>query len=521
MPGFGEFGIGSQNIMLGMRRQMAQFALRFTRGPIEPIITAWPTATGITYGQPLSDSARTGGSAVTPVGASVSGSFVWADGTTMFNAGTHSASIFFVPDDTDAYETVLGSIDVVVAVRPITVSADGKTKEYGQSDPALTYSITSGSLVGSDSFTGSITRAAGSGVGTYAITQGTLALSANYDMTFNGGSFVIGKATPQIYNHSASGILSGNSYTTSTISGSARNPHNLAAVAGNFSWVAGQTPSVPYAVHSPASYTIQFTPTDTTNYNSATATVLMAITGQWVQASLNTGTNTNYSWTVPAHTTSVRALVVGGGAASGQLTNIGTHFWTGGGGGGGGRYRWFTNLPVSAGSSVHYRIGRGGTTGDGTYSEVINSSYRAGGGGRGGSSASTPQAGSNAPSGGGGGGGGGRWTSIAASGGSGSSGGNGGSGGGGGGGASGNGSNGANADNRPANGGNGVNFNQHGVVLTCGRGGQGYTGQSDYNYTVSGGSAANPGHGGNARVSSGSSVRGPGANGTVRIFYFR
>jgi len=39
-------------------------------------------------------------------------------------------------------------------VRPITVTADAKSKTYGDADPALTYQITSGSLVTGDSFNG-------------------------------------------------------------------------------------------------------------------------------------------------------------------------------------------------------------------------------------------------------------------------------------------------------------------------------------------------------------------------------
>ena len=38
----------------------------------------------------------------------------------------------------------------------ITVTADAKSKTYGDADPALTYQITSGSLVASDSLTGSL-----------------------------------------------------------------------------------------------------------------------------------------------------------------------------------------------------------------------------------------------------------------------------------------------------------------------------------------------------------------------------
>ncbi len=59
----------------------------------------------------------------------------------------------------------------------MTVTADPQTKTYGEADPALTYQITSGALVNGDSFTGGLVRAPGENVGSYAISQGTLALS--------------------------------------------------------------------------------------------------------------------------------------------------------------------------------------------------------------------------------------------------------------------------------------------------------------------------------------------------------
>jgi hypothetical protein len=71
------------------------------------------------------------------------------------------------------------------------VKADDKSKVEGANDPALTYTVTNGSLAGGDSFTGALTRAAGETPGTYAITQGTLALSSNYTMTFVNGTFTI------------------------------------------------------------------------------------------------------------------------------------------------------------------------------------------------------------------------------------------------------------------------------------------------------------------------------------------
>ena len=61
---------------------------------------------------------------------------------------------------------------------------DGQGKTYGEDDTTLTYSSTG--LVNGDVFTGALSRAAGENVGTYAITQGTIA-NANYNITFTTG----------------------------------------------------------------------------------------------------------------------------------------------------------------------------------------------------------------------------------------------------------------------------------------------------------------------------------------------
>src|SRR5439155_1183327 len=84
------------------------------------------------------------------------------------------------------------------SVRPVEITADAKGKTYGESDPALTYQISKGSLAYSDHFTGSLDRAAGQDVGEYAITQGTVALISNYTLTFVGAKLTIGKRSVEV-----------------------------------------------------------------------------------------------------------------------------------------------------------------------------------------------------------------------------------------------------------------------------------------------------------------------------------
>ncbi|UXI87560.1 two-partner secretion system adhesin CdrA [Pseudomonas aeruginosa] len=79
----------------------------------------------------------------------------------------------------------------------LNVSADAKTKVYGDADPSLTYQVSglkNGDSAGSI-LTGGLNRAAGENVGVYGINQGDLALnSGNYDLSYQGNNLTITKA---------------------------------------------------------------------------------------------------------------------------------------------------------------------------------------------------------------------------------------------------------------------------------------------------------------------------------------
>src|SRR5207248_129493 len=90
------------------------------------------------------------------------------------------------------YTLTYNGAKLTISTRPVEITADAKSKTYGDSDPALTYQITNGTLAYSDHFTGSLDRAAGQDVGDYAITQGTVALNTNYVLTYKGAKLTIG-----------------------------------------------------------------------------------------------------------------------------------------------------------------------------------------------------------------------------------------------------------------------------------------------------------------------------------------
>jgi len=119
---------------------------------------------------------------VEPTGSSIA--------TTTTNVGTVDIDVAGGLDDNYDFLYVKGTL--TISKRAITVTADADQKKTsGSSDPIYTYQITSGALVGSDVFSGVLTREVGEITGPYNIQIGTLTLGANYDITFVSSNFVI------------------------------------------------------------------------------------------------------------------------------------------------------------------------------------------------------------------------------------------------------------------------------------------------------------------------------------------
>jgi hypothetical protein len=133
-----------------------------------------------------------------------------------------------------------------ITVAAVTVTADTQSKVYGNIDPALTYKLTSGSLGAGDSFAGGLTRVAGATVGTYAIQQGTLALTSNYTLSYVGANLTITAAplTVTAANVSRSyGVA--NPAFTGTLTG-VQNNDNITATYSSSATI--NSPAGPYAI---------------------------------------------------------------------------------------------------------------------------------------------------------------------------------------------------------------------------------------------------------------------------------
>jgi large repetitive protein len=89
------------------------------------------------------------------------------------------------------YNISFVSASFTITPKPITVTANSsQTKVYGASDPALTYTA-SPILVGSDAFSGTLTKTSGENVNSYAINKGSLSAGSNYNISFVSASFTI------------------------------------------------------------------------------------------------------------------------------------------------------------------------------------------------------------------------------------------------------------------------------------------------------------------------------------------
>ncbi|MCK1516521.1 filamentous hemagglutinin N-terminal domain-containing protein [Bradyrhizobium sp. 190] len=99
------------------------------------------------------------------------------------------------------YALNYASANLTVTQRAITVTADAKSRAYGEANPALTYQVGGSGLVNGDTLSGALATSAttSSDAGVYGITQGTLAASSNYAFAFVGANLTVTPAaTPRV-----------------------------------------------------------------------------------------------------------------------------------------------------------------------------------------------------------------------------------------------------------------------------------------------------------------------------------
>ena len=115
--------------------------------------------------------------------------------TTTSNVGSYAitagGSVFSTAGQ--AYRLIQTPAALTVTQRAITVTADAKSRAYGDANPALTYQVGGSGLVNGDTLSGALATPAttASNVGTYGITQGTLAASGNYALNYAAANLTV------------------------------------------------------------------------------------------------------------------------------------------------------------------------------------------------------------------------------------------------------------------------------------------------------------------------------------------
>jgi len=100
--------------------------------------------------------------------------------------GTYEGTIT-ISDPTASNSPQTVAVTLTIAAKPITVTADAKSKVSGDADPTFTYTSSDPAAT----FTGALSRAPGEDVGTYAILQNNLSAGSNYAITYVGANLTI------------------------------------------------------------------------------------------------------------------------------------------------------------------------------------------------------------------------------------------------------------------------------------------------------------------------------------------
>jgi len=221
-----------------------------------PTVSAWPTASAITYGSKLGDSALSGGA------ASVPGKFAFTSPATVPNAGnSQTFAAIFTPDDTAKYAAVSGNVTINISKAASNVTAWPTASDIstGMSLGASTLSGGTASVPGTFAFDSPATVPGAGSAQTFPATF-TPTDKTNYNTV--AGSIkinVVTKALPSISVWpKASDITYGMNLGASALTGGS------ASVAGTFAF---SSPSTVPSAGSNQSFDAVFTPTDTLHYS--------------------------------------------------------------------------------------------------------------------------------------------------------------------------------------------------------------------------------------------------------------
>nr|MCR5399895.1 InlB B-repeat-containing protein [Lachnospiraceae bacterium] len=176
-------GASADNYTLALTGQQTTTTANISRKSITPNVTV--TGTYTYNGSPINPTYTVWDDALNRSLAESDYTMTPSDQRT--NAGTPSITIASKAGGNYEFASVTKNFTINQA--SVTVKADDKVKLKGNSDPALTASVTG--LIGTDTVNYSLDRATGEGLGEYDITVSGLEDQGNYHVTFVKGKFSI------------------------------------------------------------------------------------------------------------------------------------------------------------------------------------------------------------------------------------------------------------------------------------------------------------------------------------------
>ena len=174
---------------------IATKALSITVSKITPVIT-WGNPADITYGTALSGTQLN-------ATASVAGMFVYSPASgTLLPAGSGQAlHVDFTPSDTANYNSASADVAINVTPRALTVTADNRGKNYGDTVTFAGTEFTTVGLINSDTVASVTLTSAGAdawaAIGTYPIVPSAATGTglANYSITYANGTLTVSSLT--------------------------------------------------------------------------------------------------------------------------------------------------------------------------------------------------------------------------------------------------------------------------------------------------------------------------------------
>ena len=167
--------------------------------------------------KPLSGGATASVTKGTKITYSTDGGKTWSETLpSITNVGTLNVT---AKAENKNYKDVTVDYTLKVTRKAVTVTADNKSKVFGEKDPELTATVTG--TIGKDTVEYTLSRKAGEDVGTYTITPSGKAEQTNYKVTYATGTLTITKAETMTLTPELTGKDAEKEYDSKPLSGGA------------------------------------------------------------------------------------------------------------------------------------------------------------------------------------------------------------------------------------------------------------------------------------------------------------